>query len=182
MSRVAAWPPVLILPGYADSGPGHWQSLWTQAHPGFVRVREDDWLAPSCDVWVAALDAAVHAMGRGCLLAAHSLGCLQVAHWVARGGGGVVGALLVGPPDPGCAAFPSSAVGFDPVPAQRFDFPSVLVASSDDVYGTPAFARRCASAWGCRLVELEDAGHVNADAGYGPWPEGLRLLASLAGA
>jgi serine hydrolase len=38
-----------------------------------------------------------------------------------------------------------------------------------------AFAR----AWGSRLVTFERAGHLNADAGFGPWPEGRRLLAEL---
>jgi len=54
------------------------------------------------------------------------------------------------------------------------------VASTDDPFVTPARAAALARAWGSRLVTLERAGHLNADAGFGPWPEGRRLLADLA--
>ena len=37
-----------------------------------------------------------------------------------------------------------------------------------------------AKAWGAELVDIGDAGHINTSAGYGEWPAGERLLASLA--
>jgi predicted alpha/beta hydrolase family esterase len=40
-------------------------------------------------------------------------------------------------------------------------------------------AAALARAWGSRLVTLEGAAHINADAGFGPWPEGRQLLAEL---
>jgi hypothetical protein len=58
-------------------------------------------------------------------------------------------------------------------------FPSIVVASTDDPFVTPARAAAFARAWGSRLVTFERAGHLNADAGFGPWPEGRRLLAAL---
>ena len=33
---------VLILPGWENSGPHHWQTLWEQRH-GYVRVEQHDW-------------------------------------------------------------------------------------------------------------------------------------------
>jgi predicted alpha/beta hydrolase family esterase len=42
-----------------------------------------------------------------------------------------------------------------------------------------ARAAAFAAAWGSRLVTLDHAGHINAEAGYGPWPEGQRLLDAL---
>lgn len=36
----------LILPGYGDSGPAHWQSRWEAADPAFHRVRQADWKSP----------------------------------------------------------------------------------------------------------------------------------------
>jgi predicted alpha/beta hydrolase family esterase len=45
----------------------------------------------------------------------------------------------------------------------------------------PDTARALAAAWGSRFVLLEKAGHINADAGFGPWPAGERLLAELTG-
>jgi predicted alpha/beta hydrolase family esterase len=55
-------------------------------------------------------------------------------------------------------------------------FPSMVVASTDDPYAHIERSRAFAQAWGSRLVEIGDAGHINADRGYGEWPEGERLL------
>lgn len=35
--------PVYLLPGWLDSGPGHWQTRWAQRH-GDRRVLQDDWV------------------------------------------------------------------------------------------------------------------------------------------
>ena len=36
---------VLILPGWQNSGPEHWQSRWETLH-GFHRVDQHDWMTP----------------------------------------------------------------------------------------------------------------------------------------
>ena len=33
---------LLILPGLGNSGPLHWQSIWEQSQPDFVRVQQRD--------------------------------------------------------------------------------------------------------------------------------------------
>ena len=43
----------IIIPGWRDSGPGHWQSLWAEQLPGAVRVQQDDWADPYCPVRTA---------------------------------------------------------------------------------------------------------------------------------
>ena len=55
----------------------------------------------------------------------------------------------------------------------------VIVASRTDPYLSFRRARSLASAWGARLVDYGDAGHINVAAGYGAWPGGQRLLADL---
>jgi predicted alpha/beta hydrolase family esterase len=89
--------------------------------------------------------------------------------------------LLVAPPDPAGPAFPRDALGYGEPALAPLPFPSIVVASSDDPYGSLGFAERCARAWGSRLVEIGPRGHINADSGLGDWEEGQRLLASLAG-
>ncbi|GJF31204.1 alpha/beta hydrolase [Kitasatospora sp. NE20-6] len=170
----------LVLPGYQNSGPAHWQSRWEAAGPGFVRVRQDDWDHPDPAAWTAALDNAVATAGRPVVLVAHSLGCILVAHWAAgrSAAAGVIGALLVAPADVDTADIPD-LFGFRPVPLQPLPFPSTVVASSDDPWCTPARAAVFAEAWGSRLVDLGAHGHINADSGLGDWPEGRRLLAGL---
>ena len=48
-------PRVLVIPGWGDSGPEHWQSLWEKAHPDFQRVVQRDWLYPIRREWVETL-------------------------------------------------------------------------------------------------------------------------------
>jgi predicted alpha/beta hydrolase family esterase len=65
------------------------------------------------------------------------------------------------------------------MPLSRFGFPSVVVASSNDPYVTLSRAREYAQAWGSRLVDIGDAGHINGESGLGDWPEGWALLTGL---
>jgi predicted alpha/beta hydrolase family esterase len=172
--------PVLILPGYGDSGPDHWQSHWERADPAFRRVIQDDWLLPKLADWVVRLEEAVAACATPPVLAAHSLACSLVAHWATRPGARAAGALLVAPADVDSPAHTADEVrNFSPVPLVPLPFPSIVAASTDDPFVTPARAAAFARGWGSRLVTFEGAGHLNADAGFGPWPEGRRLLAAL---
>jgi predicted alpha/beta hydrolase family esterase len=173
-------PTVLVLPGYGDSGPEHWQSLWEAADPRLRRVQQRDWLEPRLDDWVAALEAAVTACAAPPVMVAHSLGCALIAHWVQRSRRTARSALLVAPADADAIAGMLEAVqSFAPVPLVRLPFPSIVVASDDDAYVTPARARAFAQAWGSRFVGVSGAGHINADAGVGAWPEGRALLDEL---
>ena len=176
--------PVLIVPGYADSGPLHWQSLWQGSDPAFLRLPIEDWLHPRREVWVDTLDRMLASFEAPPVVAAHSLGCLAVAHWAAWAGDAAAtvmhGALLVAVPDPVAGpAFPADAVGFAPVPMQRLPFPTIVVAATDDPYGSQEHAQRCADAWGARFEALGHAGHINADSRIGDWPFGRALLEAL---
>lgn len=177
-------PEYLILPGYGGSGPAHWQSLWESGDPAFRRVQQRDWERPDRGEWEKRLAAAVAESARPKVLVAHSLACLLVVHWAggapAEARSRVKGALLVAPVDPQSPAFPPEARSFGPVPRAALPFASLVVASSDDPYGTLDFGRLCARAWGSRLVEVGAKGHINAASGLGSWEDGKRLLASLA--
>ena len=171
---------VLILPGYGDSGPEHWQTLWERRF-GYTRVEQDDWLEPSVDDWVAALDRAVAASPAPVVLVAHSLGCALVARWAAVAASPrVTGALLVAPADVESPAHtPDEVRGFAPLPTAPLPFRSVVVASDDDPFVAIERARHLAEFWGARFVSIGARGHINADAQVGEWPEGHRLLAGL---
>jgi len=171
---------VLILPGYGGSGPEHWQTRWEILHPEYRRVEVPDWSKPDLDVWVKALANAAARSGDAPVIVAHSLGCLVVASFAARGGKARA-ALLVAVPDPSGAQFPPEARGFGDVPRERLPFPSRVVASRNDPYGSFEFSARCAEAWGSELSDIGALGHINADSGLGDWPEGERLLLGLLG-
>lgn len=169
----------LIIPGYGDSGPEHWQSLWQRGDPRFRRVEQRDWLNPLCSEWVAALEQAVATSGLDTVLVAHSLGCSLVAHWAAQTQLSVRAALLVAPPDHAGAAAELNLIGFTPLPDLPLPFPSLLVASSDDPYSSLEHARAAATRWGSRWHNLGACGHINGDSGLGDWAEGRALLQSL---
>jgi predicted alpha/beta hydrolase family esterase len=111
------------------------------------------------------------------VVVAHSLGCvlwLREAAAVAPSRR-VDRVALVAPPCPG-AAVPELA-GFYPTGADREAVASAaaatrLVCSDDDPYcpGDGA-VRHWAEPLGLRTDLLPGAGHLNVDAGYGPWPE-----------
>jgi predicted alpha/beta hydrolase family esterase len=170
---------VLVLPGYQDSGPEHWQSLWERGNPEFRRVVQRDWENPDRDEWVATLDRAIAAAAAPPVLVAHSLGCLAVVHWAGRHRGRVHGALLVAPPDVERPDFLPGARSFGPIPRRPLPFASIVVASDDDPYADLDRAREFAVAWASELVELGAAGHINTAAGFGPWPDGEALLERL---
>ena len=89
--------------------------------------------------------------------------------------------LLVAPPDVEHPDFPPVMEGFAPIPRARLPFPSLVVASRNDPFADFERSRALADAWGSRFVDAGHSGHLNADAGFGPWPLGERLLAELLG-
>ena len=96
------------------------------------------------------------------------------------GPGEVVAALLVAPPDlnrPGAA--PDMVASFLPVPRNRLPFRSLVVASTNDPYGSIGVARGLAEAWGSEFVDVGGLGHINADSNLRDWPQGQSLLRKL---
>lgn len=170
--------PILIIPGWRDSGPGHWQSLWTQALPGAVRVQQDDWITPVRQAWVASITRTILAQPEPVVLAAHSLGCIAASHLPPEAVARIRGALLVAPADPERRGV---LADFAPVPYQALPYRSVVVASNNDPYCPVRTAGAYARAWGSEFVRLQNAGHINTESGFGAWPLGLALLQSLVG-
>jgi predicted alpha/beta hydrolase family esterase len=175
--------PVLLLPGIGNSGPEHWQSVWEREVPGCARLLQAEWDAPRCADWVATLDDALRRATEPVVLVTHSSACALVAHWNAGADATtrakVRGALLVGPSDPTGPHYPVGPSGFAPVPLAPLPFPTIVVASTDDLYVSLETARRYADAWGSRFVNIGAAGHINSDSKLGSWPAGQALLAEL---
>jgi uncharacterized protein len=170
---------VLILPGIGNSGPEHWQTRWESANTAFRRVAQRDWENPVRAEWEAELERAAALSGPDTVLVAHSLACLLVAHWSARTRQRIKAALLVAVPDPDGPAFPVEAIGFSNVPLHPLPFRSIVVASTNDPYGSVTHSQECAAAWGSQLVTIGAAGHINASSGLDSWQEGHRLLRKL---
>lgn len=168
---------ILIVPGWRNSEPAHWQSLWEARLPGAHRVAQGDWLFPRRQDWVDRLaDAILSVRDERVVIVAHSLGCITTAHLPPEAAARVGAALLVAPADPERRA---QLADFAPVPHQRLPYRSTVVVSSNDPYCPVRLAGAYARAWGSGFVRLEDAGHINVAAGFGEWPLGLQLLSAL---
>ena len=168
--------PIIIIPGWRNSGPGHWQSLWEEQLPGACRVVQDDWVVPRREAWVARLGETILQHQEPVVVVAHSLGCIASVHLPPEVTAHIRGALLVAPADPERRG---ALADFAPVPYQPLPYRSVLVASANDPYCPVRTAGAYARAWGSEFVRLPQAGHINADSGLGTWPLGLALLQSL---
>ena len=173
-------PRVLILPGWQNSGPGHWQSRWQALH-GFERVEQAEWQHPLRGDWMMRLEEALLADPRPAALVAHSLGCQLVAAWAAhsRHAARVCAALLVAPPDTARADMPPQLSSWRAIVRDRLPFPALVVHSTDDPVSAPERAQQMAADWAAQSLALGRAGHINADTGLGDWPAGLALLHAL---
>jgi uncharacterized protein len=178
---------ILVLPGWQDSGPDHWQSRWERTH-GYVRVQQHDWMRPLRGDWISRVENELLARdlagSRRAVLVAHSLGCITVAAWASHSKNTqrVAGALLVAPPDCERDDVREALPGWAPIPMQKLPFPSVLFASSDDPFCKLERAQLFAAAWGSQLIEMGPRGHLNSDSGLGDWPEAHAHLVRLASA
>jgi predicted alpha/beta hydrolase family esterase len=165
---------ILIVPGWTNSGPDHWQTRWERRLSTARRVEQDDWDHPVRDAWVARLREGVAAAQRPVVLLAHSCGASTVVHAAAALGERITGAFLVAVPDFEQGGAPDGLdPAFSPLPLAPLPFPSVLVASTNDPHCRLERAREFATAWGSQLIEAGDAGHINTASGHGPWPDGL---------
>ena len=183
---------VLILPGWHNSGPDHWQSLWQTIH-GFTRVEQHDWQRPLRGDWISRLEdvllSATHHSGDDndpdttgtAVLVAHSLGCIHVAAWasISRNTHCVKAALLVAPPDVEREDTRQMLPSWSPVPLQRLPFPTVVMASSNDPFCDLPRARAFAQAWASDFVNVGPHGHLNAASGLGDWPGAYHQLQQL---
>lgn len=168
---------ILILPGLGGGTPDHWYSRWAAKLSTAHRVEQRDFDRPVFAEWRDRIAQAAKEAKRPVVLVGHSMGA--------------VAGLLYAPDLPNVAAAmfvaPASArvlrtmdqvdPAFAAHPMRRLDFPALLVASRDDPYSTYEESTERASALGATLVDAGASGHINADSGHGPWPEGLMRFA-----
>ena len=174
---MSSQPTLVIVPGWRNSGPGHWQSLWAQRLSAVrVDMAEDDWQRPKRNVWVQAIARTILAQPGPVVVAAHSLGCIATTHLPSDVARRIRGALLVAPADPERRGV---LADFAPVPYQPLPYRSVVVASTTDPFCPVRTAGAYARSWGSEVVRLQNAGHINVESGHGEWPLGLALLQSL---
>lgn len=175
---------ILIVPGYTNSGPDHWQSRWQKKLSTARRVEQAEWSKPVVEDWTASVAEAVNEAEKPVVVVAHSLGVAAFVQALPQFSRPVAGAFLVAVPDVANPAIrPRHLMTFGPYPRDRLPFPSTIIASRNDPFCAFDVAGDLARAWGALFVDAGEAGHINADSGHGPWPEGsmtfARFLAGL---
>jgi len=161
---------ILLVPGIQDSGPEHWQTCWQQRYPHWLRIAQRNWLEPDLDGWVAAIRRGLGEQRSPVLLIGHSFGALSSWYFASHFPDEVAGVVLVAPAEP---------VRFeieDRILASALPVPSLLFASHNDPLLAFSRARYWAEAWGSELVDVGEAGHINAQSGFGAWPHGLQRI------
>lgn len=179
-------PTVLIVPGLRDHVEQHWQTLLEKELPRVVSVPPMGRTDLDCATKVAAIERAAQSIDGPIVIVAHSGGVVMVAHWARRTKRAVQGALLATPPDfesPMPEGYPTLDAlregGWLPVARERLPFPSIVAASRNDPLAKFAAAAGLAKAWGSRLVDLGEVGHLNPASGFGPWRDAHRLIAQF---
>lgn len=170
----------IIIPGLGNSGPEHWQSYFEKSGSNFTRINQKEWDKPDCNDWVETIDNRLSRYDlNSVILIGHSLGCVTIAHWAKRYKKNVKGAMLVAPSDLESPLYTFPAKGFDPIPLERLNFKTIVVASTDDPWVTIERAKFFATCWDSKYIEIGAAGHINTASGFGPWERGLDILWSL---
>jgi predicted alpha/beta hydrolase family esterase len=176
---------LLIVPGYADSSPNHWQGVWLKLFPNAVKVIQKDWINVDEKEWVKTLDSAIQLTVQPITLVGHSLGCSTILYWInskesKKSIHKIKGALLVAPPDPHSKAYRALSIkGFDSFPLNKLPIPSILVASDNDPFLLIDQARYFADCLGSEFINIGKRGHIGEDSGLGEWKEGKALIRKL---
>jgi uncharacterized protein len=169
-----------IIPGLGNSGPEHWQTYFEKTSDTFHRIVQEEWDAPRCSEWVSTIDKAISGYDLSTvILISHSLGCVTIAHWANQYNKKVKGALLVTPSDVESLQYTSPAKGFDPMPKNKINFPTIVVASTDDPWVSLDRAKFFADNWGSQFINIGKAGHVNVSSGNYKWEQGQEILKTL---
>jgi len=173
---------IIIVPGYTNSGPEHWQSILEMKYKNIVRVEQADWDNPVREEWIDGLSRAIDAIYGDIFLVGHSCGAVTIAQWAeGHASSKIVGALLVAPADIESPSAPNKILVQAPLPKARLPFKNTIVYSDNDEYLSTERAKYFAEQWGSELIEIKNAGHINTAAGYGEWLYGENLVETLSG-
>lgn len=171
---------IIIIPGYTNSGPDHWQTRWQVKLSTARRVEQAEWSKPVREDWTTAIANAVNEATRPVVLVGHSLGVAAAIQALPKIEKKIAGGFLVAPPDVANASIrPRHLMTFGPYPRDPLPFPSIVIASRNDPFCAFDVAEDIAGAWGSLFIDAGEAGHLNAKSGHGPWPEGTMVFAKF---
>jgi uncharacterized protein len=171
---------ILIVPGYMNSGETHWQTKWESRLSTAKRVEQAEWSKPVLEDWTKSVANAVNKADKPVVIVAHSLGIPTFIHALPLLKQKIAGAFMVAPPDVSDPTIrPKHLMTFGPYPRETLPFPAIVVGSRNDHYCRFEVAEDMAASWGAMFIDGGESGHINADSGHGPWPEGSMVFAKF---
>lgn len=166
----------LILHGWQGSSADHWQTWLARrlnSAASYPALPDAD--HPRLGPWMDALHRELTALDEDPVLLCHSLGCVLWLHHVDAGHDGFprpARVLLVAPPGgvriAELADFLPAPLDAEAVAAAAGE--TRIVCSDDDPYCPGGARTRYGEPLGLPTEVIAGGGHLNTDAGYGPWP------------
>ncbi len=135
-------------------------------------------MIPQREAWVPTLVGAIEAHTPAVVLA-HSIG--SIAAVFAMRQASVAAAVLVAPADAEREGAPEALLSFTPIPLEPLSAPTLVIVSDNDPYCSLERSREFATAWRADLEVIAGGGHINAEAGFGVWPEGWHMIGEWLG-
>lgn len=167
-------PKVLLLHGWGGSNDPHWQS-WLAGElakeygcVSFLKFSDYDF--PNLDVWKKELQEHLENFQPD-IVVCHSLANILWFHLCHEGRLNAVKKLfLVAPPSLECSI--DELQSFFPLkaPTNLYAQEVLLVTSTNDPYLSEEEAKTFQNSLGVQMKVIQNAGHINAASGYGPWP------------
>jgi predicted alpha/beta hydrolase family esterase len=171
---------ILFLPDGATPPSDHWQFRWQQKLSTGRMVAPKAHHAPERLAWVEAIARAEAGDSRPLVLVGHGHGIFAAIAALPQLGQRVAGAFFAAPHDlAGNASLMSSPHGWPAQLRTRLPFPVMVVGSRNDPACSYAAAEALAAEWGALMLDAGEAGHIDSESGYGPWPEGSMAFAKF---
>jgi predicted alpha/beta hydrolase family esterase len=169
---------VLIVPGYQGSSDAHWQSWLETRLPRARRVTGIDWTIPALHPWADAVINDLDSHPDPTIIVAHSFGCLASALAIAHRPHSVAGVILVALADPERFVLSGTRNAAQPreptiarfLPGNALSCAGLVVGSRNDPWMKPQHAQAWAKRWQLAFHDAGPLGHINVEAGFGPWP------------
>jgi predicted alpha/beta hydrolase family esterase len=174
---------VLILYGWQGSDTPHWQDWLAKelTHKGyevsFPQLSNNQ--KPQKELWMSEATAAFDAI-KPDIVITHSMGGILWFHLCNEGLVTSVENLLLVAPPRDLSDFEDVKTFFPvEVPSQHCAKQTLMICSDNDPYMDLDESKKLAKRLGAPLKVLENAGHINSDSGFGPWPWVLDYICGL---
>ncbi|MGB0167280.1 MAG: RBBP9/YdeN family alpha/beta hydrolase [Luteibaculum sp.] len=172
----------LLVPGYGGIEFKHWIRSWARILPNCHVLRQTNFQAPDCPLWMQALHNKLLSLtDKPTVIIAHSLGVCTSLHYLKKHKAeGIAALLLVAMPEPERHEFHDGTwKAFLPLPDSQIKQPARFVYSENDEYCTVSNSLEWAKKLNIEPVSAGESGHIGSSAALGEWEVGQNILIQL---